>query len=184
MTTSATPLVRYNCNSTQKQHPGSIHTVGCCAMEEGGQCASALACNRSTCNTRFLFPSFSFSCLGATAYFVFEKEWDCDQYPPDGEVTFYDIKMQYNNKTVCPLCFCVRVHACVCMCLCVFSSLSLSLSRFPVSLCALLMMLVSLCPLSSLPLVGCAGDSPVDHQLCGRCLQQPRPYPQQVCVLR
>ncbi|EGD73234.1 hypothetical protein PTSG_04950 [Salpingoeca rosetta] len=35
-------------------------------------------------------------------YFVFEKEWDCDQYPPDGEVTFYDIKVQYNNQTVSP----------------------------------------------------------------------------------
>ena len=78
------------------------------------------------------------------------------------------------------MCVCMRVCACVY----VSSPLSLSLSRFPVSLCALLMMLVSLCPLSSLPLVGCAGDSPVDHQLCGRCLQQPRPYPQQVCVLR
>ena len=78
------------------------------------------------------------------------------------------------------VCVCMRVCACVY----VSSPLSLSLSRFPVSLCALLMMLVSLCPLSSLPLVGCAGDSPVDHQLCGRCLQQPRPYPQQVCVLR
>eukprot|EP01147_Barroeca_monosierra_P007226 gene7226-9689_t len=35
-------------------------------------------------------------------YFVFEKEWDCDQYPPDGEVTFYDIKVQFNNQTVSP----------------------------------------------------------------------------------
>jgi len=35
-------------------------------------------------------------------YFVFEKDADCDQYPADGEVTFYDIKIQYNNKPVLP----------------------------------------------------------------------------------
>eukprot|EP00056_Hartaetosiga_gracilis_P020417 m.19289 g.19289 ORF g.19289 m.19289 type:complete len:235 (+) comp8435_c0_seq1:29-733(+) len=35
-------------------------------------------------------------------YFVYEKVWSCDLYPPDGEVTFYDIKVEYNNKPVTP----------------------------------------------------------------------------------
>jgi hypothetical protein len=36
------------------------------------------------------------------AYFVMEKEWDCNQYPVDGIVTFYDIKVYYDNKQVKP----------------------------------------------------------------------------------
>jgi len=36
------------------------------------------------------------------AYFVMEKSWNCNQYPPDGIVTFYDIKIQYNKQTVIP----------------------------------------------------------------------------------
>eukprot|EP01012_Entosiphon_sulcatum_P052037 TRINITY_DN71494_c0_g1_i1.p1 TRINITY_DN71494_c0_g1~~TRINITY_DN71494_c0_g1_i1.p1 ORF type:complete len:239 (+),score=37.97 TRINITY_DN71494_c0_g1_i1:23-718(+) len=36
------------------------------------------------------------------AYFVFEKEAPCDCYPPDGSVTFYDIKIQYDGQTVSP----------------------------------------------------------------------------------
>lgn len=33
-------------------------------------------------------------------YFVFEKEWRCEQYPPNGKVTFYDIAVEYDNKPV------------------------------------------------------------------------------------
>jgi hypothetical protein len=33
-------------------------------------------------------------------YFVFEKEWRCEQYPPNGNVTFYDIAVEYDNKPV------------------------------------------------------------------------------------
>lgn len=36
------------------------------------------------------------------AYFVMEKEWDCDQYPPNNQVTFYDIKIEYDGKPVTP----------------------------------------------------------------------------------
>jgi len=36
------------------------------------------------------------------AYFVFEKEARCDQYPPNNQVTFYDISIYYNNKKVSP----------------------------------------------------------------------------------
>jgi len=36
------------------------------------------------------------------AYFVMEKEWDCSQYPPNNQVTFYDIEIQYDGKTVTP----------------------------------------------------------------------------------
>lgn len=36
------------------------------------------------------------------AYIVFEKDADCNQYPPDGSVTFYDIEIQYDGKTVSP----------------------------------------------------------------------------------
>uniref|UniRef100_A0A6B2LHB7 Uncharacterized protein n=1 Tax=Arcella intermedia TaxID=1963864 RepID=A0A6B2LHB7_9EUKA len=37
------------------------------------------------------------------AYFVMEKsEWDCNQYPPDGKVVFYDIKVEYDGKQVTP----------------------------------------------------------------------------------
>lgn len=35
-------------------------------------------------------------------YFVMEKVWDCNQYSPDGIVTFYDIKVMYDNKQVNP----------------------------------------------------------------------------------
>jgi len=38
------------------------------------------------------------------AYFVMEKsEWYCSQYPPDNKVTFFDIRMDYNYKTVTPV---------------------------------------------------------------------------------
>jgi len=36
------------------------------------------------------------------AYFVMEKVWNCNQYPPDGIVTFYDIKVEYDNAPVTP----------------------------------------------------------------------------------
>jgi hypothetical protein len=36
------------------------------------------------------------------AYIVFEKVNDCDQYPPDNQVTFYDIKIEYNGQQVEP----------------------------------------------------------------------------------
>ncbi|ETO22589.1 hypothetical protein RFI_14603 [Reticulomyxa filosa] len=36
------------------------------------------------------------------AYFVFEKEARCDQYPPNDEVTFYNISIFYNNNKVSP----------------------------------------------------------------------------------
>jgi len=35
-------------------------------------------------------------------YFVMEKVWNCNQYPPDGQVTFFDIKVEYNNAQVTP----------------------------------------------------------------------------------
>jgi len=35
-------------------------------------------------------------------YFVMEKEWACNQYPPDNQVTFYDIIVQYEGETVSP----------------------------------------------------------------------------------
>ena len=35
-------------------------------------------------------------------YVVFEKEWQCDQYPADGEVTFFNIKAYYDRKLVSP----------------------------------------------------------------------------------
>lgn len=35
-------------------------------------------------------------------YFVFEKEAECSQYPPDGEVTFYNITVEYGGKKVSP----------------------------------------------------------------------------------
>eukprot|EP01123_Difflugia_compressa_P000853 TRINITY_DN10987_c0_g1_i1.p1 TRINITY_DN10987_c0_g1~~TRINITY_DN10987_c0_g1_i1.p1 ORF type:complete len:229 (-),score=43.20 TRINITY_DN10987_c0_g1_i1:20-706(-) len=36
-------------------------------------------------------------------YFVMEKsEWDCDQYPPDGKVVFYDIVVEYDGVKVTP----------------------------------------------------------------------------------
>jgi len=36
------------------------------------------------------------------AYVVYEKDADCNQYPPDGSVTFYDIEIQYDGQTVSP----------------------------------------------------------------------------------
>lgn len=36
------------------------------------------------------------------AYIVYEKPADCDQYPPDGQVTFSDITIQYDGQTVEP----------------------------------------------------------------------------------
>lgn len=35
-------------------------------------------------------------------YVVFEKKARCSQYPSDGEVTFYNIKMEYDGKVVTP----------------------------------------------------------------------------------
>jgi hypothetical protein len=35
-------------------------------------------------------------------YFVFEKVWACDQYPPNNQVTFYDIVVEYDNQVVSP----------------------------------------------------------------------------------
>eukprot|EP01110_Echinostelium_bisporum_P007129 TRINITY_DN27463_c0_g1_i1.p1 TRINITY_DN27463_c0_g1~~TRINITY_DN27463_c0_g1_i1.p1 ORF type:complete len:223 (-),score=83.68 TRINITY_DN27463_c0_g1_i1:6-674(-) len=35
-------------------------------------------------------------------YFVFEKVWNCDQYPPNNEVTFFDIKVEFDNVQVYP----------------------------------------------------------------------------------
>lgn len=35
-------------------------------------------------------------------YFVFEKVAKCDQYPPNNEVTFYDIKIEYDGVQVNP----------------------------------------------------------------------------------
>ena len=35
-------------------------------------------------------------------YFVFEKEFPCGAYPPDGQVTFFDIKVEYDNQPVEP----------------------------------------------------------------------------------
>lgn len=35
-------------------------------------------------------------------YIVFEKKARCSQYPSDGEVTFYNIKMEYDGKVVEP----------------------------------------------------------------------------------
>jgi len=37
------------------------------------------------------------------AYFVFEKVADCAQYPKNGQVTFYDIELEYDNKPVTPV---------------------------------------------------------------------------------
>jgi hypothetical protein len=37
------------------------------------------------------------------AYIVYEKDADCNQYPADGEVTFFDIALEYNNQPVQPL---------------------------------------------------------------------------------
>jgi len=37
------------------------------------------------------------------AYVVYEKDADCDQYPPDGQVTFYDIKIEYDGSAVTPV---------------------------------------------------------------------------------
>jgi len=36
------------------------------------------------------------------AYVVYEKDADCNQYPPDGSVTFYDIRIDYDGQTVTP----------------------------------------------------------------------------------
>lgn len=36
------------------------------------------------------------------AYFVFEKEWPCEFYPPNNQVTFTNIRIDYNNVTVTP----------------------------------------------------------------------------------
>jgi len=36
------------------------------------------------------------------AYVVYEKDAECNQYPPDGSVTFYDITIQYDGATVTP----------------------------------------------------------------------------------
>merc|ERR1719231_508378 len=36
------------------------------------------------------------------AYIVFEKEAECHEYPPNGEVTFYDIVMEYEGQRVSP----------------------------------------------------------------------------------
>jgi hypothetical protein len=36
-----------------------------------------------------------------TVYIVYEKTWNCNEYPPDGQVTFYDIKVEYDNVQVC-----------------------------------------------------------------------------------
>lgn len=36
------------------------------------------------------------------AYIVYEKDADCNQYPPDGQVTFSDITIQYDGVTVEP----------------------------------------------------------------------------------
>eukprot|EP01111_Echinosteliopsis_oligospora_P013367 TRINITY_DN477_c0_g1_i1.p1 TRINITY_DN477_c0_g1~~TRINITY_DN477_c0_g1_i1.p1 ORF type:complete len:227 (-),score=52.05 TRINITY_DN477_c0_g1_i1:105-785(-) len=33
-------------------------------------------------------------------YFVFEKEYKCDYYPPNNEVTFFDIKVEYDGQEV------------------------------------------------------------------------------------
>jgi len=35
--------------------------------------------------------------LYTIAYIVYEKVWDCNQYPPDGEVTFYDISIKWDG---------------------------------------------------------------------------------------
>eukprot|EP00052_Salpingoeca_macrocollata_P001027 m.23417 g.23417 ORF g.23417 m.23417 type:complete len:253 (-) comp11046_c0_seq1:80-838(-) len=35
-------------------------------------------------------------------YLVYEKVWACDMYPPDGEVTFFDISVEYDNQKVSP----------------------------------------------------------------------------------
>jgi len=35
-------------------------------------------------------------------YFVFEKVYACSYYPPNNEVTFFDIKVQYDGQTVNP----------------------------------------------------------------------------------
>lgn len=36
-------------------------------------------------------------------YFVYEKsQWACDQYPPEGEVVFYNIRVEYDYKQVVP----------------------------------------------------------------------------------
>jgi len=35
-------------------------------------------------------------------YFVFEKVWACDMYPPNNQVTFYDIVVEYDNQAVTP----------------------------------------------------------------------------------
>jgi len=36
------------------------------------------------------------------SYLVFEKDADCSQYPPEGIVTFYDIAISYDGKTITP----------------------------------------------------------------------------------
>jgi len=36
------------------------------------------------------------------AYFVFEKVANCDQYPPNNEVTFFNISIYYNDEKVSP----------------------------------------------------------------------------------
>lgn len=37
------------------------------------------------------------------SYIVMEKsQWQCDQYPSNGEVLFYDIRMEYDNAPVTP----------------------------------------------------------------------------------
>jgi len=37
------------------------------------------------------------------AYFVYEKVAPCNDYPPEGIVTFYDIKIEYDNAPVSPV---------------------------------------------------------------------------------
>jgi len=36
------------------------------------------------------------------AYIVYEKDADCNQYPPDGQVTFPDIRIDYDNTPTTP----------------------------------------------------------------------------------
>ncbi len=35
-------------------------------------------------------------------YIVYEKDADCNQYPADGQVTFFDVRVEYDNQPIVP----------------------------------------------------------------------------------
>jgi hypothetical protein len=83
-------------------------------------------------------------------YFVFEKEWSCDQYPPDGIVTFYDIAVQYDGVTAS------------------FFFPHTNKRRPPA--------LLRQPPVMVTGWLVLAGRAQLDHLLRGQCVQQPGPH--------